>query len=404
MNNQRFGGSRRSEVKKPRRLSGNLIAWVSVALIGFFVFINWHDLTEFFRGSVPISGFPVRIPGNAHQFTKNTILPFDTGFILLTDTHIYVYNGDGSLRFSERHNYSEPLIEVAKSRFIVYDLNGEEHAIFGKKGLIRKTSTEQRILYGTIGNSESYAVVYRSPTYASVLQVYNKDGGQRYLKRLSDRNVMQTKFTQDDKEIITSMLSFDGGVIIAAIEKFNLSSDDETGVWRTQLPAGSVPIALHTGKENVFVLCDNRIYALDIESGKMLGKYDYGGLLIDFDFTDAAALLLVDGYITEMAGSVNLILLSDTAEPIEVAGVSKDSVQVRFRKNQEDISLLEEVYISRYNSQLEQVETFPLAEDYAKFAHVNDEILLLGFGSVDKLFCQDDIQTEIAFETQEEPS
>ena len=357
-----------------------LVVLCVFALAAILFFYNRNAILSPFEGigRTPVSeaGFPVKLPGSTGYSINN----FDSGFMLLTETYVYVYDSDGGQRYNKRHSYSEPGTAVADTRILVYDINGKQYSFYGRNGLIYEKETDERILYGAIGENSSAAIVYKSEVYANVLEIYDGNGDWRYRTKLLDENITQIAFTAADKDIVVTSMSFGAGDIIAAVQKYDTEVEDGSGIWKTALPGNAIPFALHIGRNNVFVLCDKALFMLDLSDGTIQSSYEYKGNLIDYAFSDNAAALLVNDY---TAGTVNLI--SVNGDKSESAMASSGAVQVEFISGK--IYLLEPGAIAVYhiNTPDSPIEHLPLAEEYARFIQVNNEILLLGYNNVDKL-------------------
>jgi hypothetical protein len=366
-----------------------LILLCVIILGAILIFFNRDTIFSPFEGigrrTVSEAGFPVRLPGSAGY----SINSFDNGFMLLTETYVYVYDPDGAQRYNRRHSYSEPNVAVADTRILTYNKNGRQFSFFGRNGLIYEKEADGRILYGAIGENNSTAIVYRNDVYANTLEINNRDGNWRYRKQLFNENIMQIAFTSSDNDIIVTSIGFGtdsatAGDITAAVQKYDTSIDDkEKGrLWRTVLPGNAIPFALHVGRNSVFVLCDNSLFTLDLSNGRILSSYDYRGNLIDFSFSASSTALLIDDFI---AGTANLISLnhSRTTEAA-ITEVSAGASQVEIHDGA--IYILEPGSIVIYDlNTASSSQYLPLEEEYSRFIHVGNEILLLGYNNVDKL-------------------
>ncbi|MCL2071514.1 MAG: DUF5711 family protein [Oscillospiraceae bacterium] len=375
----------RAEKKREKRtLKLIILCFICFILLVIVVAVlNIDKLSDSVEGigrrsrNVAEAGFPLRLPGN----TGYDINRFDSGFMLLTETYVYVHEQDGGQRYNKRHNYSEPNAAIASTRILVYDKNRDQFSFFGRNGLIYEKKTDERILYGAIGENNSAAIVYRSDVYANVLEIYDSDGDWRYRNRFLDENIMQVVFTSADNEIIVTTMGFNEGEVSAFVQKYDTTIEDEAGVWKTALPGSAMPLAVHIGRNNVFVLCDNGLFILDLNDGAVLDNHGYNGNLIDFAFSDNLVAILINDY---AAGTVSLVSISD--DDTQSRAVSAGALQAEILNGK--IYLLEPSRIAVFDiGDIDGIapEYMALNEEYSRFIHVGDEILLLGFNNVDKL-------------------
>lgn len=372
--------------KKREKSNIRLIVLVFVLVAAITLFFSRDSILSRFEGmgrkSVTEAGFPVKLPGNAGY----TINSFDGGFMLLTETYVCVYDPDGSQRYNNRHSYSEPYAAVADTRILAYDKNGRQFSFYGRNGLIYEKETEERILYGAIGQNESAAIVYRDDIYANIMEIYDETGEWRYTARLSNENIMQLAFTAADRDIIVTSLSFGGADVIAAVHRYDTEAQEDNERWKTVLPGEVMPFAVHIGASGVFVLCDKEVFILDSQNGEILKSYGYRGNLIDFAFDGDNAALLINDY---TAGTIEVVSLNFNEEPEYISQEgTQGSTQIEILGGK--IHVLEPGAIAVYslnNETLSQSEYLALEEEYSRFApsrQAGNEIFLLSYNKVDK--------------------
>jgi hypothetical protein len=385
----------RREKKKERRWI-SLIVFSVVAVIILIVALNIRQIMAPFEGigqRLPgrnrgsNAGFPVRLPGSASY----SISEFDNGFMLLTETYAYTYDADGRSNYDYQHGYSSPKASVGGRRILIFDENGRKFSFLGRGGLIYERESEERIIFGVIGNgSDRVAIVYRSAVYSNILEIYDGQDNWKYRKRFSDESVMQVAFASSDNEIIVTTIGFDSWDMSTAIRRFDTSCEDENGIWRTELPLNTQPFAIRIIGDNIYVLCDDALFVLNYSDGGIIASYNYTGSLIDFAFTDsgldgAVIAVLINDY---SAGAVNLVSLNRNAHPIGVTEVSAGASQVEIREGA--VAVLQPSAIIRYDGSLTDSEIIELSEEFSRFIHVGREILLLGYNTVEKAGDDDD--------------
>jgi len=378
----------RKRKRREKRLAMTVI-FALVAVLVLFAASNWEAVVGHFEGigertlwsGTSDAGFPVRLPGSA-----GSIDSFDNGFMLLTETYVYTYGANGGQRFAHRHGYSTAKAAVSGRRILVYDKNGRQFSLFGRSGLIYENDTDERIVYANIGENGSAAVVFRSDVHANVLEIYDNSGNWRYTKRFADENIMQVAFISSDNDIIVTTVGFDSGNMTAAVRRLDTSSDDESGLWRAELPENTIPFAIHVRGRSVFVLGDSALFVLDSRSGELIGSYEYRGNLIDYVFSDNGCVLLVNDF---TAGEIKLISLGRSAELLGSAEVSQGASQVEIHRG--NAAVLEPDAIAlfegggRDTGELPLRERLALSEGFSRFAYVRGDILLLGYNTVERL-------------------
>jgi hypothetical protein len=370
--------------KKNQKLLAGVIILCVVVLAFLLIRANWNPIIssfeDLFSQKSGETGFPVRLPGSSSYNIK----PYDNGFMVLTETYLYTYGANGGSNYEQQHGYSAANAAVNGKRILIYDRNGKKFSYFNKNGRLYEKVTDERIAYGAVGSGEKTAIVYRSSVYSNILEIYDSKGNWKYIKRLSDENIMQVAFTSSEDEIVITTIGFSEGDIACTVRKFDILSDSDDGIWQINLPGNSIPFAIHLNRNNVFVLCDNAFFSLDANDGSIIGSYSYRGNLIDYAFSDSKIALLVNDY---TIGAFNLIPLDNEAKlPESFASknfsVSSSASQVEIYNG--EIYVLESDGIA-YNFIGESIRMIPLKEEYSRFIHVGGEILLLGYNTVEQL-------------------
>jgi len=330
------------------------------------------------------AGYPVKLPGSAgYRF-----YPYDDGFILLTDTYLYAYAGDGAQIYAAQHGYANPHAVAGDKRVLAYDRNNRSFALYGKKGEIFRNNTEEKIVYATVGEEDSSAIVLKSAGYANILEVYDGKGQWRYRRRFVDENITQAVFINSDKELIVAAIGFDSGDGTANVCKFTTESEDDL-VWKFALPANSLPIALYADTENVVILCDERLFILDVNDGSQKGSYDFVGNVVDYAFAPQVRALVIDDF---AEGKVMLATLDDSANPIARIAIAATPEQIGVYDG--EVVVLDRSGITAYSPDLTQTDFIPLGDEYSGFIKINGEILVLGYERIEKAVNPDSENTQ----------
>jgi len=321
------------------------------------------------------AGYPVRLPGSAGYDFR----PYDDGFMLLTDTYLYVYAADGSLIQASQHGYANPRVSAGQKRILILDRNNRAFALYGRSGDVFKKTPAEKIVYGAAGENDSSAVVLKGSGYANVIEIYDGKGQWRYRRRFLDEHVMQIAFTDADKDIVVTALGFDSGDDKAAVYRFATDREDDE-VWKCDLPDNSLPLALYADEDNVFILCDGHFLAIDAKAGVIKGSYRFSGSAADFAFSKEVSALLIDDY---TAGAMLLVTLDGSANQIAETEVSGSPYQIGVYAG--EISLLGENGIALYGADLTENGFIPISEEYSRFIRIGDAILALGYDKIDKI-------------------
>jgi len=362
-----------------------IIVLLIVVLLAFIAVFNIKKIAAPFKGvAVNLNigqtrrgpaGYPVKLPGSAGY----TFLPYDDGFMLLTDTYLYVYAPDGAQIYAAQHGYAKPRAAVGGKKILTYDRNNSVFALYGKSGEVFKNTVEEKIVYGMAGEAGCSAVVLKGAGYANMIAVYGEKGQWLYRHRFTDEHIMQIRFLNSDREIVVSAIGFSSGDNKAAVYRFTTDSEDDL-IWKCELPDNALPLALYADTDSVYALCDGCVFAIDAKSGEVRGEYVFSGNVVDYDFSGGGAALLIDDF---ASGTTIVAALDSSAELTATARVSGNPYSVSLYDA--EISVLGATGVTLFGADLTQVDFLPLSEEYSKFIRMGDVILALGYEKIDKI-------------------
>jgi hypothetical protein len=400
----------KKKLDKRRKLFIRAVVGFCISGLLLIIVLNFGSLVAPLEGighnllggnrNLPPADFPVSLPGNADVIgTLNSgNSGTDNGFALLSPTYFYAYTVQGAQRFGRRHSFAFPKADFEGNRALVYDHNGQGLFVFsvsggGRSEITVEMESDDRIIYATIAQNGNIAVITRNDVHTNILMVYGASGEWLYTKRFYADNVMQATFTPDGRFVVVTTIGFDSGRLVAAVRKFDITCDDEHGVWRSSLTAMTsgaaevLPVSLYVSSNHVFVLCNSALFVLNAVDGDIIGSYGFRGNVIDHSFADGVVAILINDF---TAGQVNLIALDSRAQVLGTAVLASSATQTEIGASGNVAVLASGAIVLFEDSSLTVSETYPLSEDLTQFVFVTDNILMLGYNTVAKLFVSED--------------
>ncbi len=370
--------------KNKKRITGILkfavVILAAAALL--FVWLNAETIFEPFRGiaskietktSYNI-GFPIELPGSSDYSLKR----FGDCFSLLTDTYLYAYNTSGEQLYALKHGYSNAEQTTNNKRILLFDKAGYSFAIYNKTSLIYEKQVDEKIIYTSIGEDGLAAVVTESARYSNILHIYDDGGNWKYTKKFADENVMQVCSSGDGEHIIISTLSASNGDIVTNIYKFSIK-DAQGYIWKYSVRSNSLPCGMYADKDNVTLICDNSVIALNCEDGTLKGNYLFSGKLRHF-YTDGKNTLL---QYTDISSNRNVLLsLDENVEGTALVNVTVNASCVY--ADEDGIYVLDGTKIKVYDTDLMNERDIPTPDDdFSSFVKIRNSVFLLGYGTLD---------------------
>lgn len=370
--------------KKNRNKSIAKLVLVFLAALAFVLI--WYNASTIFEPLRGIAskienktsydvGFPVNLPGSTEYSFKSS----GEIFSLLTDTYLYTYKTSGEQIYALKHGYSKPQQITSDKRILLFDKSAYSFALYSKTSLIYNKVLDDKILYANIGNGDMVAIVTDSSRYSNVLYVYDGGGNWKYTKKFADENIMQVSFI-DDTYIIVSTISVDSGEIVTNYYKFSIKST-EGPVWSYSFKGNSLPCGLYANNSYIISVCDNIVVALNSDDGSYINSFSYKGVLRHFDISSDYCTIQ---YNESSTNKNNLVVLNGKCEPIASTTVTSNTQ--RIINDSGTVYILDGIHLKSLDVGAgEENETALFNEDYTDFIKIGDDIMLLGYDTVNKI-------------------
>ncbi len=314
--------------------------------------------------------FPLTVSGGLDyyaQFVNNRLF-------LLCDKYLYVYGSDGSIKDTRQHGYSNPIMQTGHSRCLVYSCGGTSFRVDTSSRMLYENSVEAAILFASMAEDGSVAVVTESDTFACRLCVYDVTGKLIYTRECVDRLVDVCPI---ENGCITASVGAENGEIVTVLKAFNFDGEQE--LWSTSpLPTLCWRVyALSDG--GAFVVGDSKC-AYYSSTGALLSTYDFTGTLMDCAFSaDRAAVLLKN----ESRRRSQLLLFADrNAAPVTVNFGEMGKCVVL---NDEKAYVLGQDVINGYAFSGECMSETKVEEPCEKILKNGKYFYLLGYDTIDRM-------------------
>lgn len=172
---------------------------------------------------------------------------------------ISLYELSGQKLFNFRYAYSTPAAVSDKHHTLVYDINGDEIAIYNSFSRVYTEKFPYSVRCADI-NENGFAVVSNAKTYRSSVYVYNSDYNKRIFEYYSaDNYITSLALSQKARELAISCVSSDDGSFDSSIKLFDVRSQNPTHTF--ELP-GEMPVKIgySSDEENIFAITDSNIH------------------------------------------------------------------------------------------------------------------------------------------------
>lgn len=372
------------EYRKKRKQKKMLTKLIIVLLIFTVVIIiaaNFTSIIEPFRGfasridtkTSDEVGFPIKLPGSASYSFDS----FGDSFLLLTDTYLYTFGMNGGQNYALRHGYSNPTQCSNSKRILLYDKDYNSFSLYSKTSLIYSGSVEEKIVFASLSSKDTAAIVTNSDRYSNIIYIYNGNGEWRYTRKLIDENVMNVKFSSEERYIYVSTIGVENGEIYSAIYKYDITNESDA-IWSYRLNNSSIPMDMYVKGGRVHTIYDNYAISLSETDGAVIGERTIPGTVLCCDFSDSLDTVV---YNDSSTNRKVLTILDNEMTIISTKVVSPNINRIIADGNK--VFIVESGTLYGYDSQSDTVVEKQLSDDYVSFIKIGNSVLLLGYNSVD---------------------
>ncbi|MBD5082007.1 MAG: hypothetical protein HDT44_09630 [Ruminococcaceae bacterium] len=366
---------------KQRKLLVKLIVILALILGFFILLLNLSDIMDSLKGIASKIdtktsndvGYPIKLSGSASYAFED----FGENFSLLSDTYLYTYNLDGGQNYALKHSYSKPVHCANSKRILLYDKDYNDFSLYSKTRLIYKGSVEEKIVFGTISNKETVAIVTNSDKYSNNVYIYNGNGEWKYTRKFLNENVMNVGFSSDDRYIYVVTLGAENGDIYSTVYKYDTTNESDE-VWSYRLTKASIPLKVMVKKNRVCIIYDNYAVSLNEADGSLQGEKEFQGTVTCFDNSDS-----VIGLIYYDSSSNKDVLMSFDYDMKNIAGIVVDPSVNKLITDNNTMYIIQSGKITGYNSEMKITAEKQVSDDCVSFVKIGSTFLLLGYNSIE---------------------
>ncbi|MDE6730049.1 MAG: hypothetical protein K2J71_04660 [Oscillospiraceae bacterium] len=368
----------RERRKRRRRLCKLLIVF-AVVLLGAMIYTSREKwFARFQQMTTSYSNLNAE-PDGEYMLTVSGGVDYHAEFVnhdlfVLCDKYIYIYDMNGEQIDSRQHAYSNAIMKTNDSRALTYSHNGITFRVDQTKKMLYEETLEQPIWFAVLSDDGRVAVVTESDTYACCLYVYDANGKRIYTRNCLER-LIDVRF-QNDGCVCATIGAENGGLV--TILKYIEFNDSDVKWTSEALPA--LCWQVHSLKDGgAFVIGDTQA-AYYNNTGGLMNTYVYNGTLVDCDFSeDQAAILLKN---ENRRQSLLVLFSGSNQEPVTV---SFDSICKNVKIQDHTVYLLDAGTIRSYAFSGSELSALEVKDDYDKILRNGRYFYLLGYDRIERV-------------------
>ncbi len=360
---------------------------VAILLVaGVLIFIFRKDISKAYKkllgtntqivvnsGTLMEGNFPISIPNDDidYQFGK-----IGNNFIMLSDTHLYIYSSKGELKDTRQHDYSNSVLRTSNKRALIYESGGKNFKVENSRSTVYTKELKSNIIFARINEKGYVAVITTAEMYSCELTIYNERGEEIYNRGCVDR-IQDLCFTTDNNGCVVATVDALGGQIVSKVMYLSFSNQDET--WTTE-PIETLCLDIQlTNDNNIFLFGDTKCAYYDMQ-GNQLGGYSYKNDLISGYVDDGKSAMIFEN---EERRKTTMLLIQDyKTTPIEIV-VDNDIKKIYIEDNL--IYVLRNNSLETYNFSGTLLATSEVSDVYKNFIKIGNEMFLISYDCINKI-------------------
>lgn len=371
---------KRNDINKFRKKRAMRKFWLNlgiltlIVLVIILVAINWSRIIAPLKDAaldVGKGGFPVDLPGS----TDYVMDGLGENFCLLTDTYFYTYNSDGAMIANVQHGMQNPKLCTNSRRALIYDRNGKKVQLYSRTGEVYSITIEDTIDFAEIANDERCAVITKSTKYSNCLYVYNGEGKQIFRWASPAFLIDRVEFSDDDNSIYAAVCGADNGELQYFVMRFDLDNA-EGSIWQTHVGEHMV-FSLEYGSDGVFVVNSGSAELLDADTGEITAQTTFLNSVSQIPGGGTKSLLMKD------SGGANVLTVY--GDGLEASAAQSLGNVTRVCQFDSSIYVLSDKELTKYDSQLNVVMSYPLDDAYSDITIIGSNAYLLCYNTVQRL-------------------
>ncbi len=168
------------------------------------------------------SGYPMEISG----VTVRQMETMGNVLLVLTDTHLHIYNKNGKLLREVQHDYANPVIKCSSSRIILYDPSSRVLRIESKTKTIKEMTFDEPVLFAVLSDENDLAVITNTQRFLGQIIVYDHSLEEPVFSWKSAESYLYgAAFEPGGDSIAVSSVQVQNGDLVSGLTLYRLNEE-----------------------------------------------------------------------------------------------------------------------------------------------------------------------------------
>lgn len=216
--------SRRQNIKRL-----GLFLLLVAALAG--IWYLWQQVKDSTLAEQITGGFAEIGSGDGYpmEFAGITVHEVDTMgnmLLVLTDTHLHIYNKNGKEIRTVAHDFANPVMKHSGSRVLLYDTASKKIRVENKTGTVKELSFDYPVLFASISDKNDVTIITKAQRYLGQVQVFDQKMDEAVFSWLSAESYLYGAAVDDGGNLVAiSSVSAEAGDLVSTLSLYRLDGD-----------------------------------------------------------------------------------------------------------------------------------------------------------------------------------
>lgn len=322
-------------------------------------------------GKLATGNFPIETGNTNYQLCYSV-----RKIMLLSDSNLYYYSIDGALLKKRQHAYTNPVLEVANGRAVVYESGGDEYSFEDEEDVFySKSFDDGQILFVRMSSEGYTAAVTTTDNYSCRIRVFDKKGNLVYDRKCTEM-VSDLNFIDSSAGCVLSFIKAENGSLVTHVQELNFKESDEK--W-TSPGMNTVGLEIRGSSEGAFV------YGLDAcgyvdKKGQISSFYTYDGELVKAASMSGKSAAVVNNHDSRKYTAA--LFAGSGKEPV-IVELSTPGVDCTIFGGLAIIMTQDSVLAYDFNGKLRS--TAAISDAYTGFVRSDHHVFLKGYNRIDRI-------------------
>ena len=237
-----------------------------------------------------------------------------SGLAVLTSDSFEVYSPTAKKVFSYGHSMTNPVMDAASSRAVIYESNRNEMKITNNHNILFRQEMKNSIIHACISDSNRIAVTTRSDSYNGEVSVYNYNMDKRFTWYCATGFPVYSVLSDSGKTLAVTTVQTVDGILQSNIYVIDAAKGGE----KFTVASGDYPRnIIFLSDEKMLAVYSDSIQLWDVSTGTMTGEQIFTGNILAVE-TAGAYIAVARGSYTQGTDSTLSLLGTDFSRKFTV--------------------------------------------------------------------------------------